>query len=75
MRARKCHCGHTSLVPIYEVFHGYEPLRCEKCGKVIADLKVLVRIMRVRMLLFKEEENDLMTNQLRLEYETTTSIG
>lgn len=31
--------------------------------------------MRVRMLLFKEEENDLMTNQLRLEYETTTSIG
>lgn len=32
----KCKCGHVNLVPVYEVFHVYEPIRCEKCRKTIA---------------------------------------
>jgi len=32
------------LVPVYEVFHVYEPISCEKCGKVIGEAKELTRI-------------------------------
>jgi len=31
----KCQCGHVTLIPVYEVFHVYEPIKCEKCGKVV----------------------------------------
>jgi len=33
----KCKCGHVNLVPTVEAFHVFEPVRCEKCGKVIAE--------------------------------------
>jgi len=33
----KCRCGHVNLVPIIEGFHVFEPVKCEKCGKVIAE--------------------------------------
>ena len=35
----KHECGHTNPIPIFEVFHVFEPLKCEKCGKVIAEPK------------------------------------
>jgi len=31
----KCsNCGHVNLIPVTEVFHVYENVKCEKCGKV-----------------------------------------
>lgn len=38
----KCQCGHTNLVPVYEVFHVYEPIKCEKCGKLKVEQKELI---------------------------------
>jgi len=35
----RCEGGHLSLIPKYEVFHVYEPIRCEKCGKAIVEAK------------------------------------
>ena len=35
----RCQCGYTNLVPVYEVFHVYENVKCKKCGKVIAEPK------------------------------------
>jgi len=32
----ECECGHVTLIPVYEVFRVYEPIKCEKCGKVLA---------------------------------------
>ena len=32
----ECQCGYTNPIPIIEVFHVYENIKCEKCGKVIA---------------------------------------
>ena len=32
-------CGHTNLTPIIEVFNVYDNIKCEKCGKVIAEPK------------------------------------
>ena len=40
----KCQCGYTNPVPIYEVFHVYEPIRCEKCNEVIAELKKIIGV-------------------------------
>ncbi|MFQ5758446.1 MAG: hypothetical protein ACE5IF_02065, partial [Candidatus Bathyarchaeia archaeon] len=31
----KCQCGHSNLAPVYEVFHVYEPIRYEKCRRMI----------------------------------------
>jgi len=42
----KCKCGHVNLVPVTEVFHVYEKVKCEKCGKVIAEPKELIRIKK-----------------------------
>ncbi len=33
----KCQCGHVNLVPVTEVFYVYENIRCEKCGRIIAE--------------------------------------
>jgi len=33
----KCQCGYVNLIPVFEVFHVYEPIRCEKCGRVVAE--------------------------------------
>ena len=33
----KCQYGHVNLIPVTEVFHVYENIKCEKCGKVIAE--------------------------------------
>jgi len=35
----KSKCGHINLLPIIEVFHVFEPIKCEKCGKAIAESK------------------------------------
>ena len=35
----KCQCGHVTLIPVCEVFHVYEPIKCEKCGKLLAQTK------------------------------------
>jgi len=35
----KCQCGHVNLIPVTEVFHVYEKIKCEKCGKEIAEPK------------------------------------
>lgn len=35
----KCQCGHVTLIPVHEVFHVYEPIKCEKCGKLLAHTK------------------------------------
>ena len=40
----KFQCGHVNLIPVIEVFHVYENMRCEKCGKVIAEPKELIMI-------------------------------
>jgi len=40
----KCKCGHTNLVPVIEAFHVFETVKCEKCGKDIAESKELVGI-------------------------------
>lgn len=32
----KCACGYVNLIPSLEVFHVFESLKCEKCGRVIA---------------------------------------
>ena len=32
----KCACGHVNLIPSLEVFHVFDELKCEECGKVIA---------------------------------------
>ena len=31
--------SHVSLIPVTEVFHVYENIKCEKCGKVLAEPK------------------------------------
>jgi hypothetical protein len=31
----KCQCGHVNLIPVTEVFHVYEPIKCEKCAKTL----------------------------------------
>ena len=41
----KCQCGYTNLIQVYEVFHVYENIKCEKCGKVIAEPKGTNRIL------------------------------
>jgi len=33
----KGQCGHVNLIPVTEVFHVPENIKCEKCGKVIAE--------------------------------------
>ncbi len=38
----KCACGYVNLIPSLEVFHVFEPIKCEKCGKVIAEPKELI---------------------------------
>jgi len=38
----KCQCGHVNLVPVTEVFHVYENIKCEKCGRVIVEPKELM---------------------------------
>lgn len=30
-----CECGHVNLVPVIEVFHTYENIKCEKCGRAL----------------------------------------
>lgn len=32
-----CRCGHVTLIPVYEVFHVFEPVKCEKCGRLVAE--------------------------------------
>lgn len=29
-------CGYVNLVPSLEVFHAFDKLKCEECGRVIA---------------------------------------
>jgi len=43
----RCKCEYTNLVPVLKTFRVDEALRCEECGKVIAELK-LTRIRRRR---------------------------
>jgi ribosomal protein S27E len=43
----KCRaCGHLNLIPVIKRFRLYEIIKCEKCGKVIAESKELVRIRK-----------------------------
>jgi phage FluMu protein Com len=51
----KCsNCGHVNLIPVTEVFHVYENIKCVKCGKVIASHKFInnftVEAFRIRIL-------------------------
>jgi len=66
----KCQCGHVNLVPVTEVFHVYENIKCEKCGKVIAEPKEVMefgRNIRVRYSFIKEKgEMELVV--LLMEY-------
>jgi len=40
----KFQCGHVNLIPVTKTFHVYEKMRCEKCGKVMAEPKELIMI-------------------------------
>jgi hypothetical protein len=42
----KCQCGHVNLIPVTEVFHVYENIKCEKYGKVLVEPKELIRIVK-----------------------------
>jgi len=42
----KCQCGYVNLVPVFKTFRVYEPIKCEKCERVIAEPKELVRIKK-----------------------------
>ena len=44
----KRQCVYSNLVPVYEVFHVYENIKCEKCGKAITEPKELVTIKRLK---------------------------
>jgi len=37
----KCQCGHVNLIPVTEVFHVYENVKREKCGKDITSHKFI----------------------------------
>jgi len=38
----KFQCGHVNLIPVTEVFHVDENIKCEKCGKAITKAKELI---------------------------------
>ena len=35
----KCECGHVNLIPVYKTLRIEAELKCERCGKVIVQLK------------------------------------
>lgn len=35
----KCQCGHTNLVPVFKTFRVLDPIKCEKCRRIIAQTK------------------------------------
>lgn len=43
----KYQCGLVTLIPVYEVFHVYEPIKCEKCKKVIAKPRIDLNKLRL----------------------------
>jgi phage FluMu protein Com len=62
----KCQCGHVNLIPVTEVFHVYENIKCEKCGKVIAEPNELIRMVRLK---------SLEKNKWEYDHEVITKIG
>jgi len=32
----KCQCGRVNLIPVTEVFHGFETMKCKNRGKMTA---------------------------------------
>ena len=55
----KCQCGYTNLIP------AYENIRCEKCGKIIAEPKELTRLcMRRKTMIKPKDEEQTQLNKV-----------